>query len=121
MSIDYYDQRLEGLRSMMSCTGKIKGVIFKIYFEKAYDKVNWFFLQQTLRMKGFSEEWRVLIHNFVTGGSVAITVNDDVGHYFKTEKGLRQGDPLLPILFNIVANMLAVMIEHAKIDGKIEG
>lgn len=33
---------------------KMNGVIFKIDFEKAYDKVNWIFLQQTLRMKGFS-------------------------------------------------------------------
>ena len=32
------------------------GVIFKIDFEKAYDKVNWSFLQQTLRMKGFSHQ-----------------------------------------------------------------
>ena len=37
-------------------TKKLNGVIFKIDFEKAYDKVKWLFLQQTLRMKGFSEE-----------------------------------------------------------------
>jgi hypothetical protein len=54
-------------------------------------------------------------------GSVAIKVNDDVGRYFKTLKGLRQGNPLSPMLFNIVANMLAIMIEHAKNDGLIEG
>jgi hypothetical protein len=29
-------------------------------------------------------------------------------------KGLRQGDPLSSMLFNIVADMLAIMIEHAK-------
>ena len=57
---------------------KLNGVIFKIDFEKAYDKVKWSFLQQTLRMKGFSEIWRAWIHNFITGGSVAIKVNDDV-------------------------------------------
>jgi hypothetical protein len=57
----------------------------------------------------------------VSGGSVAIKVNDDVGTYFQTLKGLRQGDPLLPMLFNIVADMLAIMIEHAKNDGLIEG
>jgi hypothetical protein len=32
-------------------------VIFKIDFEKAYDKVKWSFVQQTLRMKGFSPKW----------------------------------------------------------------
>jgi hypothetical protein len=96
-------------------------VILKIDFEKAYDKVKWSFLQQTLRMKGFSSEWRALIHSFVSGGSVAIKVNDDISHYFQTKKGLRQGDPLSPILFNIVADMLAIMIERAKSDGMFEG
>ena len=36
---------------------KLNGVILKLNFEKAYDKVKWNFLQQTLRMKGFSELW----------------------------------------------------------------
>jgi hypothetical protein len=99
----------------------LNGVILKIDFEKAYDKVKWSFLQQTLRMEGFSPEWRALIHSSVSGGSVAIKVNDDIGHYFQTKKGLRQGDPLSPILFNIVADMLAIMIERAKSDGLFEG
>jgi hypothetical protein len=73
---------------------KLNGVILKLDFEKAYDKVKWSFLQQTLRMKGFSDEWRALINSFVSRGSVAIKVNDDGGRYFQTLKGLRQGDPL---------------------------
>jgi hypothetical protein len=44
-------------------------------------------------MKGFSDEWRVLIHSFVSVGSVANKVNDDTSHYFQTKKGLRQSDP----------------------------
>ena len=100
---------------------KLNGVILKIDFEKAYDKVKWSFLQQTLRMKGFSDQWHALIHSSISGGSVAIKVNDDVGKYFQTKKGLRQGDPLSPILFNIVADMLAILIERAKSVGQIEG
>jgi hypothetical protein len=72
-------------------------------------------------MKGFSHEWRALINSFVSGGSVAIKVNDDIGTYFQTLKGLRQGDPLSPMLFNIVVDMLAIMIERTKNDGLIEG
>jgi hypothetical protein len=39
--------------------------MLKVDFEKAYDKVKWSFLQQTLRMKGFSAEWHALIDSFV--------------------------------------------------------
>jgi hypothetical protein len=45
------------------------------------------------------------------GGSVAVNVNDDVGHFFQMKKGLQQGDPLSLILFNIVTNMLAILIK----------
>src|SRR4051812_31289871 len=72
-------------------------------------------------MKGFSEEWCALIHICVSGGSVAVNVNDEIGRFFQTKKGLRQGHPLSPILFNIVADMLAIMIERAKLDGQNEG
>ena len=76
----------------------------KIDFEKAYDKVKWPFIQQTLRMKGFSEEGCVWVRQFVSGGSVAVKVNNETGRYFQTKKGLRQGDLLSPILFNIVVD-----------------
>ncbi|WVZ90234.1 hypothetical protein U9M48_036551 [Paspalum notatum var. saurae] len=73
------------------------GVILKLDFEKAYDKT------------------------FISGGSVAVNVNDDVGHYFQTKKGFRQGDPLSPLLFNITVDMLKVFISRAKTDGQFEG
>jgi hypothetical protein len=72
-------------------------------------------------MKGFSPKWSALINDFVSGDSVTIRVNDDTSRYFQTRKGLHQGDPLSPMLFNIVADMLAILIERAKADGHIEG
>lgn len=65
-------------------TKKMNGIILKLDFEKAYDKFKWSFLQQTLRMKGFSPEWCALINDFVPGGSVAIRVNDDTSRCFQT-------------------------------------
>jgi hypothetical protein len=44
---------------------KMDGVIFKIDFKKACNKVKWSFLQQTMRMKGFSPEWCELVAKFV--------------------------------------------------------
>ncbi|CAN6182020.1 unnamed protein product [Urochloa humidicola] len=97
------------------------GVILKLDFEKAYDKLKWPFVQQVLRMKGFSSTWCGWIQKIMTRGSVAIKVNDDIGHYFQTKKGVRQGDPLSPILFNIVVDMLAVLINRAKREDQVRG
>ena len=99
----------------------LNGIIFKIDFEKSYDKVRWPFLCQTLRMKGFSPKWIQRVQTFVSGNSVAINVNDEVGHFFQTKKRLRQGDPLSPLLFDIVADMLAILIKRANEDGQISG
>ena len=72
-------------------------------------------------MKGFDLKWSNWTNQFVSQGSVGIKVNDDFGQFFQTKKGLRQGDPLSPILFNIVADMLAIIIARAKEDGQVEG
>jgi hypothetical protein len=97
------------------------GIIFKIDFEKAYDKVKWDFLTQTLRLKGFSTKWIEWTKSFISGGSVAINANDEIRPFFQTKKGLKQGDPPLPILFNIVANMLTLLINKAKMNNQIQG
>ena len=53
--------------------------------------------------------------------SVVQRVNDGIDHYIQTRKGVRQGDPLSPMPFNIVADMLAILIAKAKEDGQVEG
>ena len=63
-------------------------------------------------------EW---VKFFIKGGNVGIKVNDQVGSYFQTKKGLRQGDPLSPILFNIVVDMLAIIVSKSKEDSKVKG
>lgn len=72
-------------------------------------------------MKGFDSTWRKQVESFVQGGTVGIRVNDDVSHYFQTQKGLRQGDPMSPILFNIVADMLTILAGRAKEEGWVGG
>jgi hypothetical protein len=66
---------------------KMSSVILKLDFEKAYDKVNWDFLQQTLRIKGFLEKWCRWISQIISKGSVGVKINDNIGRYFQTKKG----------------------------------
>jgi hypothetical protein len=58
------------------------GVILKLDIEKAYDKVKWPFIQQVLRMKGFSETWCGWIQQIILKGNVSVKVNDDLSHSF---------------------------------------
>jgi hypothetical protein len=50
-----------------------------------------------------------------------IKVNENLGRYFQTKKGLRQGDPLSPLQFNLVADMLNLLISRAKEGGQFNG
>jgi hypothetical protein len=70
-------------------------------FEKAYDKVNWDFLFLSLQNRGFGNKWMMWMHMVVEGGTVSVKINNQIGKYIKSYKGVRQGDPLSPILFNL--------------------
>lgn len=90
------------------------GVVFKIDFEKAYDKVSWKLLFECLNARGFNNQWCEWIKKVVLGGMISVKLNDSVGPYIKSFKGVRQGDPLSPILFNFVADCLTRMIIRAQ-------
>lgn len=72
---------------------KMSGVILKIDFEKAYDSINWNFVEEVMIRKGFSETLRGWIMDTVKGGRVCININGQNGPYFKTHRGLRQAVP----------------------------
>jgi retron-type reverse transcriptase len=72
-------------------------------------------------MKGFSPTWCKWVASFMEGGHVGIKINDSVDQNFQTKKGVRQGDLLSPILFNIVIDILAILINRAKEGGQISG
>jgi hypothetical protein len=71
-------------------------IILKPDFQKAYDKVNWGFLMRCLRCRGFDETWCVWIENVLCNGIVAVKLNDEIGPYFQSFKGVRQGIPFPP-------------------------
>lgn len=74
----------------------LTGIVLKLDFEKAYDKVHWFFLLRCLKSRVFCEDWCCWIENVLKNGTVAVKPNDAIGPYFQSCKGVRQGDPLPP-------------------------
>jgi len=77
-------------------------VILKIDFEKTYDRVRWDFLEQVMVGRNFHPKWVSWIMDTLRGGKVCINMNGERSNYFRTYRGLRQGDPLSPLLFNLV-------------------
>jgi hypothetical protein len=57
----------------------------------------------------------------ILGGRVCVNVNGVGSQYFKTYQGLGQGDPLYPLLFNLVAEVLGTLMKRAASQGKIKG
>jgi hypothetical protein len=100
---------------------KEEGVILKLDYEKAYDKVDLSFLEEMLRQRGFSQKWIDKIHMLTCGGSVGIRINDQNSDFFLTGKGLRQGDPMSPILYNLVADVFSKMLTRAANQGLVSG
>jgi hypothetical protein len=100
---------------------KLGGILLKLDFEKAYDRVNWDFLGEVLRRKGFSAGYIHRIIQLVSGGQTPISINGEVGPYFRNRRGVRQGDLLSPHLFNFIGEALSGILSAASRAGHIHG
>ncbi|GAU34179.1 hypothetical protein TSUD_162800 [Trifolium subterraneum] len=78
-------------------------LIFKVDFEKAYDSVDWSFLEYMLKRFGFCEVWIGWMKACIFGGNLSVLVNGCPMGEINIQRGLKQGDPLAPFLFLLVA------------------
>jgi hypothetical protein len=70
-----------------------KGILLKLDFEKAYERVKWDFLE-VLWLKGFDTRIVHRISQLVSGGHTVISINGKIGPFFHNKRGVRKGDPL---------------------------
>ena len=97
------------------------GVVLKLDYEKAYDWVSWDFLFEILRTWNFSPTWIGWMELLVKKGSVGVNLNREESSFFNPGKGLRQGDPISPLLFNLVVDVLTRMLTKAANQGLVKG
>ena len=88
-------------------------MFMKLDIQKAYDMVNWRFLCKTLEAFGFSHQWINLIFKCISTTKISVLVNGSPEGFFKISRGIKQGDPLSPFLYIIMAKAFGRLIKLA--------
>lgn len=109
----------EAMHSMAASTKK--AMFIKLDMAKAYDRVRWSFLHKVLQAFGFGQEWISWVMSCITSPSFVVLINGEPSDLFGVTRGLRQGDPLSPYLFILMAEGLGRLIKSQVSQGGIQG
>jgi hypothetical protein len=93
----------------------------KLDMSKAYDRVEWDFVEIMLRQLGFDEALVEILMRCVRSVKYRIKINGELTQVITPQRGLHQGDPLSPYLFLICAEGFSSLLHHAKRNDMIKG
>lgn len=85
-------------------------VFIKLDFAKAFDSVHWSFIHEVLQARRFPARWCQWIKDMLQTSHSRVIVNGEGSNYFRHARGLRQGDPLSPMIFILIADVLQQML-----------
>jgi hypothetical protein len=90
--------------------GKMGACAVKLDMAKAYDRVEWAYLQDIMLQLGFSDNFVTTVMRCVTTVSFSVRVNGHLSTPFKPTRGIRQGDPISPYLFLLCSEGLSCLL-----------
>ena len=99
----------------------IPGLICKLDIKKAYDHVNWECLYFLLDRMRFGSKWISWMRACTSTIRFSVIVNGSPTGFFESSRGLRQGDPLSPLLFLLIMEVLSHMLKRSVERGFIMG
>jgi hypothetical protein len=94
-------------------------IALKIDISKAFDTLDWNFLLAVLKQFGFGETFCTWIEAILHSAKLSVLVNGKLAGFFPCTRGVRQGDPLSPLLFCIAEDVLSRSISKASTEGKL--